>query len=148
MGLSLQNVLERLQRVTKDKLQDQVQKIVESDRKIVAYKQDRFELGLRPNGNFIGKYKSKSYELYKASLNPRAGGAVDLIRTGSFTNNLFVDGKGNRKFIFDSSDRKTKLLKGKYGDDIMGFNDEDWEELQRVDYAPKLTQYIKQITGL
>ena len=43
---------------------------------------------------------------------------------------------------------KTKLLKGKYGDDIMGFNDEDWEELQRVDYAPKLTQYIKQITGL
>jgi cytoplasmic iron level regulating protein YaaA (DUF328/UPF0246 family) len=145
---SFKKILEKLKQVTKENLRDQVQKIVENDQEIIDLKQDRFEQGLKPDNNIIGTYRNPAYQQMKQRMNPRAGGDVDLILTGSFTNKLFVQGLGNSRFLFDSTDDKTPILTEKYGDDIFGFNDKDWERLQAEKYAPQLIKYIKQQTGL
>jgi len=117
------------------------------DPKLITAKLNEFRRGELPNGNAIGFYKSPEYSLFKRNLNPLAGGTVDLILTGSFTRGLFVDDIAPSRFLFDSHDEKTDLLIGKYGLDIMGINQQEWERLQRNVYAPQLVKFIKRQIG-
>ena len=145
---SLKEIQRRLKKVGKQKLKSRVVEIVVNDEEIIFYKINDFKQGVRPDGSLIGRYRSKNYELFKASLNPIAGGAVDLILTGSFVNKLYVHSLGMSRFIFKSRDKKSGLLQERWGQDIMGLNQKDFDKLQKEKYAPMLIQYIKQITGL
>jgi hypothetical protein len=145
---SLKEIQRRLQKVTENKLQKKVEEIVLTDTEIREAKRNELRRGETPDGGIIGTYRSSDYELFKSQLNPMAGGTVDLILTGKFSNQLFVKSLGNSRFQFQSQDEKDPMLFEKYGQENRGLNEETFEELQRKKYAPKLVRYIKQITGL
>ena len=126
-------------------LQNQVQEIVIKDnQELRKEKIDEFKHGLRPDGRIIGLYHSKAYEAFKQTLNPLAGGKVDLILSQSFSNSMFVK-PFNKGYIFDASDSKTDKLKGKYGLDIMGLNQEYFNERQKTVYKSILIGQISNI---
>lgn len=101
-----------------------------------------------PDGSRIGYYRSPSYRNLKRSLNPLASGTVDLILTGQFTRGLFVESKGNSRFLFDSHDDKTPDLIEKYGQDIMGINPETFYKLQKDRFRFDLIKFIKREIGV
>jgi len=146
--VSLNQLKKRLQKVSQSKLQKKVEEFVLTDLEIRKLKRAEFKRGELPDGGVIGVYRNPNYQIMKQRMNPLAGGDVDLILTGKFTNQLFVKSLNNSRFIFDSQDEKTSMLKARYTDDIMGLNTETFEKLQKEKYAPKLITYIKQITGL
>jgi hypothetical protein len=130
-------------------LQKEVEKIVLTDTKIRELKRDEFERGRNPDGSAISPaYRSASYKAFKQSTNPKAQGRVDLIFTGAFVNQLFQKSLGSSKFLFDSQNEKTSMLRGKYGKRIFGLNKETFLELQQTDYRDKLVRKIRQITAI
>ena len=144
MPVSAKQMQKRLQPVANTYwIQQEVQKIVERDNlNLVEQKKTEFERGLRPDGTLIGDYRSESYRIFKQSLNPLAGGHVDLMLTKAFISSMFVKpfGKG---YIFDASNNKTDKLKGQYGLDIMGLNQEWFNQRQREVYRDLLIEKIK-----
>lgn len=107
-----------------------------------------FESGIRPNGNIIGRYRNPFYRDMKQRMNPNAGGNVDLILTGRFTQGLYLTSRFQRAFIFESSDKKSANLKGKYGIDIMGLNEDFFLNKQKFEYAPLLVVEIKRYANI
>lgn len=100
-----------------------------------------------PDGGRIGYYRNIGYRNYKRLLNPQASGTVDLILTGSFTRQLFVDDVRPSVFRFDSRDDKSGLLEQKYTTDIWGISPKYWEQRQ-IHYAKNTAKEIKRITNL
>lgn len=147
MGISVAEAIRRLSRITEQELQEETRKIIQRDPKLIEAKVNEFKRGENPDGSRIGFYRNPAYRNLKRSFNPEAGGTVDLIFTGSFTNQLFVQSEGNRKFIFDSYDEKRDLLGSKYGNQIFGINQNTFNERQKA-YGVDLVKYIKEITGL
>ena len=108
--------------------------IILSDQdKLKERKVKEFTKGERPDGERIGEYRDAEYGIFKSQINPLAGGSVDLLLTRSFTNKMFLRkiGKG---YLFNSNDYKTGSLIGKYGIDIMGINQEWFNERQKNIY--------------
>lgn len=145
---SINELKKRLQKVTHKKLQKKVEEIILTDLEIKDLKRLELKKGESPDGSLIGTYKSLNYELFKAKLNPLAGGTVDLILTGKFSNQLYVKSLGNSQFQFDSLDDKAPMLFQKYGQENRSLNKDTFNDLQRDKYAPKLIKHIKQITRL
>lgn len=123
-----------------------MQILITSDPKLKEEKINEFRKGDRPNGSEIGTYRSYNYSLFKASINPLAGGYVDLILTGSFTNKLFIQKRGN-EYLFYSTDSKSDDLFNKYGNDLRGINQLVFERAQKERYAPDLVKLIKNRIG-
>jgi len=105
-------------------------------------KVNEWELGIRPNGEKIGTYRSAEYAIFKDQINPRANGYVDLLLTRQTANSLFVH-KGNqpRAFIFGMFDRYN--LVGKYGKDILGLNENTFRKRETDIYKNTLVYIIK-----
>ena len=128
--------------------------IVTKDNTILQAKRNRLSQGLAPNDEIIGRYRNTDYAVFKQSINPRANGNVDLILTGSFSNQLFVKSLNNSRFLFDSRDEKAPMLFGRSyhqgvnGKVLRGLDKQTFDDLQRKDYAYDLISYIKQITNL
>jgi hypothetical protein len=111
-----------------------VNEIILSDQdKLKERKVSEFTRGQRPNGERIGEYRSPEYGIFKAQINPLANGYVDLLLTRSFTRKMFLT-KRSSGYLFNSSDNKTGNLIGKYGIDIMGINQEWFNERQKNIY--------------
>lgn len=122
--------------------------IILRDRKIIDRKRDELKAGVSPDGSEIGTYRSQSYAVFKESINPFAGGSVDLILTGAYHRAIKTLSLGNSEFTLRSSDSKRDDLIQKYGIDNEGINQEIWNKLQKFDYAPKLFNKIrKKIEG-
>jgi hypothetical protein len=122
-----------------------VKEIVLSDqRNLKEEKINEFEQGLRPDGSKIGTYRDAEYAIFKDAINPRANGYVDLLLTRQFAGGLFVRTYGEG-FLFDSRDSKTEMLKGKYGIEIMGINQDWFNERQNNIYRLVLSQDIQKI---
>lgn len=129
-------------------LSQKVNEIVISDNdSLKRLKIDEFTHGLRPDGNIIGKYsmsdEGQAYADFKNQRNPLAGwGNVDLLLTRQTANSLFVRpfGKG---YLFEMKDRYN--LVGKYGKDILGLNQETFNQRQRDLYRYALMQDIQKI---
>ena len=118
------------------------------DKSLKAEKIKEFEYGVRPDGNRIGQYRNPFYKDFKQRKNPKAGGTVDLILTGQFTNGLYLTSRFKRAFIFESRDKKSENLKGKYGMDIMGLNEDFFYNKQKFEYAPLLIIEIKRYANI
>ena len=150
MGISAKQYQSRLSPLlSQSKLKEIVTTIVLSDQeRLKERKVNEFTQGERPNGEKIGEYSSSSigaeYAFFKNRINPLAGmGNVDLMLTRSFTNKMFViqSGKG---YIFNSSDNKRGNLIAKYGTDIMGLNQDWFNNRQSEIYRITLLYLIKQ----
>ena len=122
--------------------------IILSDKKLKEQKINEFTKGQLPDGSLIGNYKSAEYAIDKYQMNPLAGGHVDLILTRSFTNQLYVEKVQPRTYLFNSSDYKTNSLIGKYSIDIMGLNQEYWNNRQKEVYLPVFRFMIKRKANL
>lgn len=112
------------------------------DPKLIQEKVNEFKRGELPDGSRIGYYRNVGYRNFKRNINPLASGTVDLILTGSFTRQLFVDDIRPSVFTFDSRDDKAGLLESKYSTDIWGINPDYWLKHQN-DYIPELTKWFK-----
>lgn len=129
-------------------IQPEVAKIIQRSPELIREKTQEFKRGEMPDTSRIGYYRSSAYRSYKQSLNPMASGTVDLILTGQFTRGLFVESKGNSRFLFDSNDDKTPDLVEKYGQDIMGINPDAFYNLQRDRFRFDLIKFIKREIGV
>ena len=140
-AISAKQMLLRLQPIaTKNWLENQVQSIVLSDQqKLKEQKVNEFERGLRPDGKRIGEYRNAEYAIFKDNINPLASGYVDLLLTRQFTGKMFVR-PFNNGFIFNSTDVKTDNLIGKYGLDIMGLN-QDWFNQRQKNIYKHILQF-------
>lgn len=87
----------------------------------------------------------QEYRLFKLSINPLAGGTVDLILTGSTIKHLQVVSLGNGEFELYSTDHKWPDLVAKYGNQITKINSEFFKGLQKHEYAPKLIERMREI---
>jgi hypothetical protein len=145
-AISAKQMQSRLQQIaTKSWLENQVQQIVLSDNeKLKEQKIKEFTKGERPNGEKIGEYRSAEYAIFKQHINPLANGYVDLLLTRQFSSKLFVRPFANG-FMFNSTDKKTSSLIGKYGIDILGLNQDFFNQRQKNIYKPVLDFEISRI---
>jgi len=134
---------QNLKKFTLNALQKEVSQIILKDNKIVDRKRDELKAGVSPDGSDIGDYRSTSYAVFKQSINPFAGGKVDLILTGAYERAIKVLSLGSSKFTLRSSDSKRDGLIAKYGIENEGINNEIWNKLQKFDYAPELFNKIR-----
>jgi hypothetical protein len=114
---------------------------------LLQEKVKEFKRGERPNKDIIGYYVSTGYSLFKKQENPLAGGTVDLILTGDFTQQLFVDDIRPSVFQFDSHDEKADGLFDKYGQDLRSINTETFHRLEKEVYSVELAKFIKRQLG-
>ncbi len=112
--------------------------------KLKEEKINEFTKGERPNGKKIGEYRNAEYAIFKDNINPLANGYVDLLLTRQFSSKLFVRTFGSG-FMFNSTDNKTGSLIGQYGIDIMGLNQDWFNNRQRNIYKPVLDFEISRI---
>jgi hypothetical protein len=128
--------------ISEKQIEDELAKIILSDKEIVRAKQNELKYGVTPERNIIGLYRSPSYRLFKLRKNPLARGTVDLILTGATKRGLHPVKIGRKKYKMVSSDRKWKMLMGKYGKASEGLNDDTFIGLQRK-YKVKLNNRLK-----
>lgn len=119
-------------------------KVLEHESEIREMIKRRWKLGKRPNGDLIGYYRDIDYAIFKQTINPSAGGDVDLILTGSLSNKikLVLSGKGIEVI---STDDKFDAISDKYGLD--NFNVTEDEEKQILDevMSEVLTEFFNNI---
>lgn len=90
---------------------------------------DRWALGLKPNGDIIGLYRSEDYAEEKYRQNSKAGfGNVDLTLTGSLWRGIQISGFNDEYEIF-SSDSKYDEITDKYGDYNFNITEEEKQHL-------------------
>ena len=110
--------------------------------------QDFLEGDIYGDGKTLVGYKSKDYELFKAKKNPLAGGAVDLIVTGSFVNAMRLLKPKQGKYTFGNTDKKRNILKERYGDNIFGLNQNVFSKFQKDILLPRFIRSIKKIANI
>lgn len=126
------------------RLQTWTAEIILKSKETEQAKKDELKGGKKPNNEIIGKYQSLDYAIFKNAMNPAAGlGNVDLIFTGDFSNRLFPIRVSESKYTFQGADPKTPMLVRKYGDDILGLNQNTFDKLQKEIYADRLIRKIK-----
>ena len=147
--LTLLELKNKLDRLTLTRLRRETEKIIRSSPSLVFRKQDEFRQGENPDGTTIGEYSrspmGQEYRLFKLSLNPLAGGTVDLILTGSTIKNLQVVSLGSGEFYLYSTDPKWPSLVEKYGNQIIRINKEHFNGLQKHEYSHALISRMREI---
>lgn len=145
---SVIEIRNRLLRITLPVARQEVAKLVVRSEEVIKAKKAELKAGLRPDGNIIGTYKSEEYKQEKLLQNPSAGGTVDLIKDGNFSNNLFIQNPRQSEFSFESTDEKSKMLFDKYGDDIRSLNEKTFLEVWNLHIKGDYIKALKKITGL
>lgn len=141
---SFAEIKRRIERINKiSVLRRKVKEIVLADNNLPDAKASEFQEGMLPDGGRIGFYQNQVYANFKRRMNPQANGTVDLMLTGAFIDSFFVKSRGNSKFTFDANDEKTGMLKDKYGNEIMGLNQETFNTIQKEVYSSQMLKFIK-----
>lgn len=142
---SILELKKKLEKVTQPKIQKAIAKVILESPELKRAKIEELKEGLRPDGNIIGVYRSLVYASQKQQQNPKAGGTVDLILTGSFTDKMFLKNSSPSVFLFESTDTKADDLFSKYGNDLKGLNAETFRDIEIL-FLKK--EYIKAIKDL
>ena len=134
--------------------------IINNEEKLVAIKRNEYEQGNIFSNGSAAYSKSSSYEAnekagydtyapFKYDKNPLAGGAVDLILSGSFINSFLLKEKG-KGYIFDATDSKADKLMRQYNKgnrDIFNFSQKAFNDFL-IKYVKKpFTSEIKKQLG-
>jgi hypothetical protein len=104
----------------------------------------RWEIGQGVNGGVIGKYRSREYQAFKVSKNPRADGNVDLILTGSLSKQLLINPVGD-VFEIKSKDYKFFDIGKKYGFEQFNLTSSETEQLIQELYYKVLEEYTTNV---
>lgn len=149
MAISAAEYQRRLQKVTKiSVLRELVYDIlIKRENELRQLKEEDFEIGdIYGTGTRI-PYKSKAYESFKASLNPKAGGAVDLLLSRDFVDDMFLVRGTPSKYRFGNSNYKASPLTKNYGKGIFGLNDKRFFDYQ-IKILPIFQKSIKQYANI
>lgn len=159
MGISVLEMQKRLKRVANEtNLKNLVNtEIVEKEDVLVEIKKQEYEQGNIYSNGSRGYSNSSSYEQnlkagfkkykdFKRSLNPNAGGKVDLILSGDFINSFLLKEKG-KGYEFDATDDKKNDLINYYGERIMGLSQEKFNAFLIKYVAPDFRKAIKKQLG-
>jgi len=141
----IQDMINHLKGFTPMKQVDDIAKIVMShEETIVDMNRDQMLLGEDSEGGIIGRYSNPVYEAFKESINPKAGGNVDLRLSGSFQREMFLKGT-SFPFTTDSTDSKrNKLIDGDgYGENVFGVNKPNKEILRHEVLKEDIQEYYK-----
>lgn len=90
----------------------------------------RWLIGESVLGGKIGDYAWSDYRAYKMSLNPSAGGYVDLTLTGALGLGLTVKEQTTTTFKIFSIDSKYEKIGNQYGFEEFGLSDSEWIMMQ------------------
>lgn len=109
---------------------------------------NRWLLGVDPDGNKIGVYRSGEYAEFKGGLNSKAGfGQVDLTLTGALGRGIKVKGFNDQIEVF-STDEKFDDIASKYGDYNFNLSEEKKKELFDEVMATILNKVMKETYAL
>lgn len=97
---------------------------------------DQLQDSIDANGEPLGEYKSISYANLKGRI------TVDLKLTGAFYDGFFTQSE-QFPILFDSVDKKTSMLKEKYGKEIVGLTKQSKSIANKNLFLPKLLEKIK-----
>lgn len=89
----------------------------------------RWIIGESIDGGLIGSYSWGEYAMFKAQMNPMAGGNVDLTLTGSLGENINIRKVGNNNYEIFSTDEKYMKIGNQYGFEEFGLNELQQDEL-------------------
>ena len=104
-----QTIFELYDRVKGFDLQEEINKLIkENEPEIVDANTSQLMNGIKSTGESLGKYKSKSYEDYKLTKNPK--GVVDLRNEGDFHTGFFIDDKPTGTFTYYHENGKIKSV--------------------------------------
>lgn len=124
MATFLDSYIDKMEKA-KNSLEDNIlSMIVDRESEIRQLIKSRWLLGKRPDGSLIGYYRDIDYAIFKQKINPKAGGDVDLILSGSLSNNIktILNAK-NIEIV--SSDYKFEKIALKYGFDNFNITEEE-----------------------
>lgn len=96
---------------------------------VVTDVRNRLEYGQSVRGGIIGRYRDPDYSDYKRSINPNAGGNVDMILTGNTVDNLTLQKIAEGIYQIISTDEKYDRLARKYGSREFGITETQRFEL-------------------
>lgn len=111
-------------------------------------KESEFEEGDIYGDGTLVPYRSQSYSLWKASRNPKAGGAVDLMVSHDFVDAMFIKKPLQNRYSFGNRDWKRNLLANRYGNAIFGLNQDDFDEFQVRTLLPRFIIDIKEFANI
>lgn len=114
---------------------------------IIRDVRSRLEYGQSVRGGIIANYKNAEYRLFKEQLNPKAGGTVDLILTGSTVEELTLKRVSEGIYQVISTDPKYASLAKKYGSEQFGITNEQRFELYRDIETVATLESLRQIWG-
>lgn len=83
--------------------------------------------------------------MFKVSINPRAGGDVDLTLTGALGRGLKVKKTSYSKYEIFSTDSKFKKISSKYGLEQFNLDDQQRQDLFDMLYASALEEYLDNV---
>lgn len=105
----------------------------------------RWLFGKDPNGNIIGNYRNRDYEMFKVSFNSRANGNVDLTLTGALGRGLTVRKKSDSQYEIFSTDSKFESISLKYGIENFNMDVQQTTELFDMLHLMALETYLQNL---
>ena len=140
----------RLQSINKESVLEDIanEVIIKAESEIKGLKEQDFLEGDIYGDGSLRSYRAPGYELFKASLNPLAGGAVDLILTGAFVNAMFIDTPNKNAYHFGNSDSKSDKLENQYGKGIFGLNQNVFDKFQKEILSVRYIDMIKKTANI
>lgn len=112
---------------------------------IINEVRNRWKHGEGVKGGVIGSYRDPDYRMFKQSLNPMAGGNVDLMLTGALVENLTLRKIADGVYQIISTDEKYVKLALKYGSEEFGITEEQRQQLYADIVALSVEEIFKQI---
>ncbi len=96
--------------------------------------------GKDSKGRSLGDYANEVYARLKRSMNPKAGGHVDLYFEGDWQDSFFMEAD-SFPVMFNASDWKTNMLVQNYGEDIFGITAQNLEKFIEGYFTQAIQQY-------
>lgn len=127
-------------------IRKEVTDVIESTQDgITALNKKQLFSGIRSTGTDI----KPAYAPYTVLIKDQKGQPTDRVTlkdTGSFYDNFFVD-VNSETFTINSSDPKTEVLIGKYGEKIMGLTSDSRGEYVAYTFFPTLRERVTKNLG-
>jgi len=105
----------------------------------------RWLFGKDVDGNIIGQYRNRDYEMFKVGLNSRANGNVDLTLTGALGRGLTIKKNNDKTYEIFSSDNKFQEISKKYGLRQFNLDSQQTDELFDMLYLMAMEQYFENV---
>lgn len=121
------------------------EELIKEEKTLKVLKHQDFEEGDIYGDGKTYTYRSTNYANFKRTINPIAGGKVDLILTGAFVDSMYLLKPKTGRYLFGATDNKRSKLVEAYSINIMGLNQNVFDKFQKEIIAPRFVRKIKNV---